>query len=264
MIGRAWRRLRDAHVLKRRPIPDDLWRLTLARFPFLAALPDPERAELQRLSTLFLAQKEFHGANGLQITDDMAIAVAAQACLPVLRLGLDWYDGFVGIVMHRGEVVARREVVDDDGVVHAYDETLTGEAMQGGPVMLSWADVADAGESARWGYNVVIHEFAHVIDMRDGLSDGMPPLTDAAARSRWATTLVAEFDRFCERVDRGEDTLLDPYGAEGEDEFFAVAVESFFVSPTALQAEHSAMHELFVRFFGIDPARWSAEAAPAT
>ena len=104
-----------------------------------------------RLSSLFLDRKEFSGAHGLQVSDDMAVAIAAQACLPVLRLGLRPYDGFVGIVVHPDEVQVRREFVDDDGVVHEYDDVLAGEAMEGGPVMLSWRDVSEAGESAELG-----------------------------------------------------------------------------------------------------------------
>ena len=129
-----------------------------------------------------MARKEFHGAGGLLVTDAMAVAVAAQACLLLVGLASDkdpaaalaWYDDFVGIVLHPGEVLARREIADEAGVVHAWSEALTGEAMEGGPVMLSWADVADAGTSAAAGYNVVMHEFAHKIDMADGYADGVP------------------------------------------------------------------------------------------
>jgi Mlc titration factor MtfA (ptsG expression regulator) len=163
-----WQAHREAKVLARRAIPDPLWQLTLARLPFLAQRSDADLAELRRLASLFLDQKEFTGADGLVVDDAMAVCIAAQAVLPVLQLGLAPYDGFVGIVVHPDEVVARREVMDDDGVVHAYDEVLAGEAMEGGPVMLSWRDVADAGETAHQGYNVVIHEFAHVLDMADG------------------------------------------------------------------------------------------------
>ena len=253
MILARWRRLRDARVLRRRPIPDALWALTLERYPFLARRGEDERAELRRLATLFLAGKEFHGAQGFVVGDDVAVAIAAQACLPVLQLGLHWYDGFVGIVVHPDEVVARREVMDEDGVVHEYDETLAGEAMHGGPVMLSWHDVAEAGASADWGYNVVIHEFAHVIDMRDGIADGMPPLADAGLRARWRDVLESHYRRFCRRVDVGRATALDPYGAQSIDEFFAVAVESFFVAPAAMRAEHPSLYELLRDFFRQDP-----------
>ena len=134
------------------------------------------------MAARFLADKEFHGANGMAITDTVAVAIAAQAVLPVLHLGLGWYDDFVGIVVHPDEVLARRTVHDETGVVHHYEEVLAGEAMDGGPVMLNWRDVEGAGATADQGYNVVIHEFVHKIDMRDGTPDGCPPLPSRAAR----------------------------------------------------------------------------------
>ncbi|MGD9834639.1 MAG: M90 family metallopeptidase, partial [Piscinibacter sp.] len=166
MIGQWWRRRREARTLQRRAIPEALWALTMARFPFIARRSADDRQRLRELATLFLADKEFAGMQGLEVDDGMAVAIAAQACLPILRLGLPAYDGFKGIVVHPDVVVARREVMDEDGIVHHYDEELSGEAMEGGPVMLSWRDVEDAGDSAAWGYNVVVHEFAHVLDMR--------------------------------------------------------------------------------------------------
>ena len=131
MVGSWFKRWRTERTLQRRAIPDTLWQLTLARFPFLQ-LPGADDARLRELSTLFLASKEFTGVDSLEIDDTMAVAIAAQACLPVLHLGLECYDGFVGIVVHEDAVAARREVVDDDGVVHQYDEELSGEAMHGG------------------------------------------------------------------------------------------------------------------------------------
>jgi Mlc titration factor MtfA (ptsG expression regulator) len=190
----------------------------------------------------------------------MAVAIAAQACLPVLKLGLHCYDGFKGIVVHEDVVVARRSFVDDDGVVHEYDEELSGETMDGGPLMLSWRDVADAGSSASSGYNVVIHEFAHVLDMRDGLPDGVPMLPTRAARTHWQQVLGAAFDRFCADVDRGVDTMLDPYGAESIDEFFAVSAEAFFVAPADFRDAHPHLYELFADYFAQDPAREQAGA----
>jgi Mlc titration factor MtfA (ptsG expression regulator) len=251
---RRWQAHREAQVLARRAIPDDLWRLTLARLPFLAARPADDLAELRRLASLFLDQKEFTGAGGLEVDDAIAVCIAAQAVLPVLRFGLAPYSAFVGIVVHPDEVVARREVMDDDGIVHAYDEVLTGEAMAGGPVMLSWRDVADSGESADWGYNVVIHEFAHVLDMGDGEADGVPPLASAAERDAWVAVIDPAFQRFCAAVDAGHETLLDPYGATGVDEFFAVASETFFVTPKEMLAEHPSLYGLLARYFQQDPA----------
>ena len=177
-IAFSWRLMFDWLRKRRaqRVIPDSMWRDVLARYPFLAQRPEAELARLRQLTAQFLDIKEFHGANGLVITDAMAIAIAAQAVLPVLNLSLGWYDDFVGIVVHPDEVVARRTITDEDGVVHQYDEVLAGEAMEGGPVMLNWSDVDSAGSTAEQGYNVVIHEFIHKIDMRDGTPDGCPPL----------------------------------------------------------------------------------------
>ncbi len=237
-----------------RHIPDALWAAALARYPFLAERPTAERDALRELAGQFLAQKEFHGAGGFTITDDVAVAIAAQAVLPVLHLGLGWYGDFVGVVVHPDEVVAQRTRVDDTGVVHEYEEVLAGEAMQDGPVMLSWRDVAQAGASAAEGYNVVVHEFIHKIDMRDGAADGCPPLPSRAARAHWLATLQAEYKAFREKVviaERfgGEEPWLDSYGASGLDEFFAVAGEAYFVNRARFTQEFPALVALFDGFF---------------
>jgi Mlc titration factor MtfA (ptsG expression regulator) len=252
---RTLKERRDARTLERRPIPDDLWRLTLARLPFLAVRPEKDTTRLRELATLFLAAKEFSGP--VPVTDEMAVAIAAQACLPVLELGLHWYDGFVGIVIHADAVQVRREVQDDDGVVHEYDEELSGEAMDGGPVMLSWRDVADAGESAAWGYNVVIHEFAHVIDFRAGLTRGALPPSSGDARAHWLAALDERHAQFCDEVDHDDETFLDPYGAQGLEEFFAVASEAFFVMPRELKADDPGLYALLARFYLQDPAQYA-------
>jgi Mlc titration factor MtfA (ptsG expression regulator) len=236
-------------------VPEALWSATLAAYPFLAQRTPGERERLRELAAEFLAVKEFHGAGGLEISDAIALAVAAQAVLPVLHLGLKWYDDFVTVVVHPGEVVARRSVTDDTGVVHHYDEVLAGEAMEGGPVMVNWQDVAAAGESAASGYNVVIHEFVHKIDMRDGAADGCPPLPSSAARRAWLATMEDEHQRFRELVvvaERfgGEPPWLDAYGATAVDEFFAVACEGYFVNRERFGADFPRLLGMFDDFFG--------------
>ena len=250
----AWRSHQEARALARRPIPDDLWKRTRVRFPFLQRRNPEDEAALRRMASLFLDRKEFTAAGGLRLTNDVVVAIAAQACLPVLHLGLDRYRDFVGIVVHPFAVRAQRKVIDEDGVAHEFEETLAGEAMQGGPVMLSWHDVRQAGRHVGEAYNVVIHEFTHVLDLADGVSDGVPLLPADLARSHWCATLGAEFEAFCHRVQTAEATLLDPYGAQAEDEFFAVASEAFFVTPQAFSQEHPALYRLFCGFYRQDPA----------
>ena len=250
----AWRAQREARALARRAIADDLWKRTLVRYPFLRRRDPDAAAALRRMTSLFLDRKEFSATGGLRLTNDVVVAIAAQACLPVLRLGLDRYDGFVGIVVHPDAGLARRSTVDEAGVVHEYDEPLAGEAMERGPVMLSWRDVRGAGRSAGHGYNVVIHEFAHVLDLADGVSDGVPLLPRDLPRAEWQAALQNEFEGFVARVEAGEAAALDAYGASGADEFFAVASEAFFTTPAVLKQEHPALYEVFVRFYQQDPA----------
>jgi Mlc titration factor MtfA (ptsG expression regulator) len=242
---------------KRRPpraIPEAAWQSTLAAYPFLRRQTPGEETHLRLLAARFLQHKEFHGAGGLVITDEIALAIAAQAVLPVLHLGLDWYDDFVGIVVHPDQVVARRTTQDEAGIVHEWEEVVAGEAMDQGPIMLSWSDVRSAGQAAADGYNVVIHEFIHKIDMRDGDPDGCPPLP-AKARAAWRRTIDAEYERFREQVvvaERfsGEQPWLDAYGAENPGEFFAVAGEAYFVNRARLAEDFPALLALFDGFFG--------------
>lgn len=254
----TWQQWREDRQARRHAIPELLWQSVLRDLPFVAARQASDLARLRHLCSLFLARKEFHGAHGLVVTDEMALTVAVQACLPLLHLGLAAYDGFVGVVLHADEVVAARERVDDAGVVHTYEETLSGEAMAGGPMMLSWADVAAAGTAAEVGYNVVLHECAHVLDMADGLADGVPLLHSAADRLAWRDVLLRAYDSFCDQVVHGDDCVLDPYGVQSPEEFFAVAVEAFFTVPVALKRAQPALYELLAKYFQQDTASAAA------
>ncbi|MEO8020714.1 M90 family metallopeptidase [Polaromonas sp.] len=238
-------------------IPDALWQATLAACPFLAARPAAELLQLRGLASEFLAHKEFTGAHGLVVTDEMAVAIAAQACLPVLHLGLGWYDDFVGIVVHPGQMLARRERLDEAGVMHRYSEVLAGEAMDRGPVTLSWQDVASAGSLAGHGYNVVIHEFVHKIDMKDGAADGCPPLPSRAAYAAWREVMQTAYDSFREQVSMaerfgGEAPWLDAYGATAPAEFFAVTCEAYFVNRERFTRDFPALTRLYDQFFKVN------------
>lgn len=260
------------------PIHAALWRQTLEALPFLAALPPAASDRLRALCGHFLQEKEFHGAHGLVITDAMALSIAAQACLPLLEMAppsgqpardpaqvLDWYGDFVGIVVQPGAAVAQREVTDGLGVVHRYREVLAGEAMDRGPVMLSWQEVRRAAELAPAGKNVVIHEFVHKIDMR-GMTpgqqpDGAPPLPTgfmgqpgAQGREHWRRTMQAAYTQFCEAVNLaerfgGEVPWLDDYAATNPAEFFAVSCEAYFVHRERFAENFPELLPLYDGFF---------------
>src|SRR5262245_31042943 len=218
-----WRRRR---VLSKHRIDEALW----PRLPFL-----PRTQKLKDLALLFLAEKQFTGVHGLQVSDAMRVSIAAQACLPVLELGLDWYSGWTGVVVYPGDFRVNRRETDEDGVVHEWEDELAGESMPGGPVVLSWDALANDPYM-----NVVIHEFAHKLDMRDGVADGVPPLHAGMSRAAWQAALDEAYAGFCDAVERGRDTWLDPYAAEHPAEFFAVISEAFFEDPAETRRRYPA------------------------
>ena len=205
------------------------------------------------MSAAFLAQKEFHGAGGLVITDEIALAIAAQAVLPVLHLGPALVRRFRRHRGASGRGAGAPQHLDESGVVHDWDEVLAGEAMEGGPVMLNWQDVAQAGDTADTGYNVVIHEFVHKIDLRDGAPDGCPPPGLArGAGTGWpcwsrSTGLPRTGDQG--RALRRAAPWLDDYGATAIDEFFAVACEAYFVNRARFTQEFPELTVLFDGFY---------------
>jgi Mlc titration factor MtfA (ptsG expression regulator) len=249
---REWKRRR---ILARHRIDDALWKRALQHLPFLGGLPAGDERRLKELAVLFLAEKQFTPVRGLALSDEDRVEIALQACLPVLELGLQWYEGWVGIVVHPSDFRVQRSETGEDGVVHEWDDELAGESWPGGPVVLSWEALDDSGSVAEGGANVVLHEFAHMLDMQTGEADGVPPLPSRAARERWIEVFDAEFDRFCRQLDAGRETFLDPYAAEHEGEFFAVASEAFFESPNALKRDFPRLYQLFKDFYRQDPAQ---------
>lgn len=268
-----WQRRRRARRGDGRAIPERLWTRVVADLPCLQTLSAAEQAHLRDLCAAFLARKEFSGAHGLAIDDRMALLVAAQACLPLRHHGLaalDWYDDFVGIILHPDEVRAPRRTRDEAGVVHEYEEELAGEAMQGGPIVLAWPRVLGSAPGASGvGHNLVIHEFAHAIDLHgkplgqpaDGcplLPAGFLGLSAGAARRHWHSVLTGAHATHRQRVELherfgGPAPWLDPYGAESPAEFFAVACEAYCVDRDRLAAEHAALVTLLDAFFGRPP-----------
>ncbi|MDD5249002.1 MAG: zinc-dependent peptidase [Rhodocyclaceae bacterium] len=242
-----WRRKRAIDKIR---IGEEQWRRVEARLPFLGHLTPAERQQLRELARAFVATKEWSGARGFVLTADVQLAVALQACLLVLKLGLDWYRGWLGVVVYPGDFVIPRQTMDEAGVVHEYDDEVLGEAWEGGPVLVSWCDAGATHD----GINVVIHEFAHKLDMRNGAVDGLPALHEGMSRRDWSAAFEPAFDDFRRRVDRGEKTRLDPYAAEHPAEFFAVMSEAFFQTPALLRDEYPQVYDQLRLFYRQDPA----------
>jgi Mlc titration factor MtfA (ptsG expression regulator) len=248
MIGKLKDWLKQK-ALARVQVSDAQWHEAEARLPFLGHLDADERRRLREMAREFLAEKEWSAAQDLVLTPEIQLSIALQACLPVLNLGLEHYRGWVGIVVYPGDFVIPRQTMDEDGVVHEYDDAVLGEAWEGGPVLISWFDHPEDAD----GVNVVIHEFAHKLDMGNGAVDGFPRLPADMSRRAWATAFEPAYEDFSARVDAGEDTIIDPYAADHPAEFFAVMSEAFFETPDVLHEEYPAVYEQLKRFYRQDP-----------
>ena len=246
-----WRRQR---ILSRTAIPDELWEEAVALRPFVASYDAEELSRLREKVVLFLHAKGIVGARGHDVTPLQRVIIALEACVLVLELDMAFYDGFENVIVYPGEFVPDWEWEDEAGVVHRNDEPMAGEAMPGGPVVLSWPDVAAGADWQSSGMNLVIHEFAHKIDMHDGDANGCPPLADDESRNAWQRVMRDAYADFCARLDAGEDTQIDPYAAENPGEFFAVLSEVFFAEPKLLLEEYAAVYREFARFYRQEPA----------
>jgi Mlc titration factor MtfA (ptsG expression regulator) len=248
---RKWRRQR---VLRSAAIPEALWREALESLPFLAIYTEDEIGRLRQKVVLFLSAKSIVGAQGQEVTPLMRVIIAIQACVPVLNLDMAYYDGWENVIVYPDEFVPGWQWEDEAGVVHTNEGPLAGESMPGGPVVLSWADVEASADWDETGMNLVIHEFAHKLDMRNGEANGCPPLPPTMPPHTWKKTLSAAFEHFRARIDKGENTAIDPYAAESPAEFFAVLSEVFFADPTLLFHEYPRVYKQFMWFYKQDPA----------
>jgi len=246
-----WLRRRKAARIE---VSAEAWTRVEAQLPFLNHLGTADRVRLRELALQFLAEKQMSGARGLSLQPEMQLCIAVQACLPILELGLDWYRGWVGIVVYPGDFVIPRQEMDESGIVHEFDDAVLGEAWLGGPVLLSWFEHSrDAA-----GINVVIHEFAHKLDMLNGDADGLPPLHAGMSKAAWGNAFGRAYADFGKRVAdselSGEELALDPYAAEAPAEFFAVMSEAFFETPALLMTEYPDVYEQLRAFYRQDPA----------
>jgi len=226
------------------------WRAALA-LPVFEGLDAEEQSRLRALAQGLLADKAFSGAGGLEMDAAMATRIAAHAALPVLNLDVSGYGDWCEVVVYPGEFVYDGEQMDETGVVHHVRHVRSGEAMAGGPLVLSWQDVEWSGRGE--GFNVVIHEFAHKLDMQNGSANGRPPLHAGMDAARWAAVWQAAYDDLFRRVDGGEEAQIDPYATESPAECFAVLSEYFFEAPDVLHADYPEVYNLLAQFYRQQP-----------
>ncbi len=255
IVGRPMLAARRRSALRERSLTQDQRKLLHRHWPGYRRLPATLAERLDELTAVFLGEMEFVGCRGLVVTPLMRLVISAQACLLVLGGARRVYDQLRSVLVYPSQFVVPEQWHDEDGVVTEEARVLAGQAWDVSRILLSWEDVASAGRDGE-AYNVVIHEFAHYLDHETGGADGAPWLGNSAERRRWSGLLQREFDRLQAAVERGEETFLDPYGAEDPAEFFAVASEAFFEQPREFTRHAPALYEALCRYYGLDPAAW--------
>lgn len=245
---KAWRRRR---YLARTHIDDERWREVCAPLRLLEGLTRDESHRLRDLTLLFLREKSIEAAGGLLLNESMRLTVAAQAALPILHLGIDWYEGWHSVIVYPDRFIAEREEADAAGVIHRLRAPLSGESWQRGPLVLAWPDIEAGGEPD--GYNVVIHELAHKLDSLNGPADGYPPLHRSMSAEAWQAAFSGAYADLAARIERGEPTRIDPYATYSPAEFFAVLSEVFFELPALVNNEYPEVFRQLTLFYRQDP-----------
>ncbi len=253
-------RYHTLRILHQHPIADADWFAVTRRIHLFDALSANEKARLRELSTLFLHAKDFTGVQGQEITPEIRISIAAQACLEILELGLDAYDGWVEIIVYPGAFRVQREASDEFGIVHEEDHALSGESWGQGPVILSWDDVQRDSFNPQPGRNVVIHEFAHKLDMLNGRANGMPPLHPEMSIEAWTSALGEAYTHLQQHLEHHHRSAIDPYAATNPAEFFAVVCEYFFTDPQTLRTYCRDVYDQLHIYFRQNPLAYYSQA----
>jgi hypothetical protein len=253
-----WFTSRRREKAREREFPAEWQAILDRRVPYVRTLTPEEQEELRGHIQVFLDEKVFEGALGLEITDEIRVTIAAQACILLLHRETDYYPDLGTIVVYPQAYVARVKRVEG-GVVIEEEVPRLGESWERGTVVLSWRDVLSGASNTHDGHNVVFHEFAHQLDQEDGSSDGAPVLSQRSGYGPWARVFGAEYAQLEHEVELHHRTLLDSYGATNPAEFFAVATETFFEKPHLLRRDHPALYEQLAHFYRQDPAAREAK-----
>lgn len=247
---RNWRR---ARVLKRAEFNEQRWQEALTQVALTRGFSADELHRLRELVILFLHEKSIEAAEGVRLDAEMRLIIAIQACVPILNLGLDYYAGWHAVIVYPQQFRPQHEYVDEADVVHIEDDWKMGESWEHGPVILSWEDVQNSG--ANDGFNLVIHEFAHKLDMLNGAANGAPPLHAGMKLTQWSHVFTQAYADFCARVERGEVIGIDPYAADSPAEFFAVFTEAFFEIPLTVRQHYPQVYAQLSAYYRQDPVR---------
>ena len=245
--------------LRSRPFPEEWREILERRVPYARLLPRDLRRQLEGHMQVFLAEKSFAGCGGLEMTDEVRVTIAAQACLLILNRKTDYYPSLTQILVYPGAFIIERLRAEPSGVLQEQRQALSGESWTHGQVVLSWEDALEGAAVVDDGRNVVIHEFAHQLDQQKGYANGAPWLGRRDRYARWSQVMLGEFAHLQQQAATGEPSLFSDYGASSPAEFFAVVSEVFFEQPREMAALHPEMYAELRSFYRVDPATFRVE-----
>ncbi|NRA02645.1 MAG: zinc-dependent peptidase [Myxococcales bacterium] len=246
---------RQRRRLRETPLRPEAVALLERNLPYLAALPPKDRRELQGLVQIFLAEKSFTGCGGLEITEEIRLTIAAQACMLLLRRKIDRvYPGLYSVLVYPSAYIARAPRLGAGGIMIEGRQVRLGESWDRGSLVLSWDDVQQGAADVHDGHNVVFHEFAHQLDQQAGGGPGAPELGSRSRYIAWARALGNEYEELTRAVYAHRNTLIDSYGATNPAEFFAVVTECFFEKGVQLRKRHPEVYQQLCGFYARDPA----------
>lgn len=239
-----------------RPFPEDWVRILERSLPVYPRLPAELRERLHRLIQHFLHEKHFTAAGGLEMTDEIRVTIAAEACLLIINRPAGVYPMLRYIVVYPGAFWVDHEDIDEAGVVDPEPREMLGESWHNGKVILAWDSVVRGARNFVDGQNVVLHEFAHQLDQESGYADGAPLLGGEHSYRSWAEILGEAYEVLRDSSRGGRESLLDEYGASHPAEFFAVATETFFERPNQMARHHQRLFEALQAYYRVDPRGW--------
>lgn len=255
-VGKPYWRLYQRDKIRKQPFKKEWRKIIQQRMPYFRQMPTDLQLQLKQHIQVFLAEKNFIGCNGVNITDEIRVTVAAQACLLLLNRKTDFYPKLQTILVYPCAFIKEQQSKDAGGVQFSQKMTLAGESWNFGKVVLSWQDTLDGAKIPGDGHNVVIHEFAHQLDQENGSANGAPILEKGQSYKCWSEVFSRQFELLKQQAKAGTPSIFDYYGATNPAEFFAVASEVFFEKAHQFHHEHPMLYRQLKQYYRVDPIHW--------
>ena len=254
MAKRAYRHTKRKRQFAK-SFPEEFKHILRSNVPLYSFLPDSLKGQLHGLINIFIAEKNFEGCGGLELTNEIKVTIAAQACILLLNRKTKHFSKLRTILVYPHTYVAR--TVSSNGIITIDGRSVRlGESWQSGPVVLAWDSIKGGTSNITDAHNVVLHEFAHQLDQEDGAADGAPILESRSRYITWARVLSKEYESLHKKMRKHRSSVLDKYGATNPAEFFAVATETFFEKPKQMEKEHPELYDELKNYYKLDPAEW--------